>query len=307
MKHSWSINDIPNLKNRIVIVTGGNSGLGFESVKALASKGAEVILASRSVEKGEKAKDEIGAVNGSIRVMELDLQDFASINRFASEYLENYNKLDILINNAGIMTTPYFLTKDGLEGQMGTNHFGHFLLTSKLFEIIKASPGAKIINVSSSAHKNGKMDFNNLLFEGSNDYSPMKSYSRSKLANLLFTYELQRRIDSAGLDIQVLAAHPGVSMTNLGRHLEDKLWYKLLLPLAKGLTQDAAAGALPQLRSATDEKAKGGEFYGPDGFGEMKGAPIRVESNARSHNLEDAQKLWSESEKITGEIFSFIP
>lgn len=301
----WSVNDIPDQSGKIVIVTGGNSGLGFESVKALAYKGAEVILASRSIERGEAAKSEIGEANGKIKIMSLDLEDFSSIKAFVIEFSKSYNKVDILLNNAGIMTTPYFLTKDGLEGQMGTNHFGHFLLTAQLFEFIKATPGARIVNVSSNGHKYGKMEFDNLLFEGGKDYTPIKSYARSKLSNLLFTYELERRVKDQGLDIQVLAAHPGGSLTNLGRHLEDKFWYKLLLPLAERIMQDAASGALPQLRASTDPGAKGGEYYGPDGFNQMKGAPILVKSNARSHNREDAQRLWDISENITNTSFTF--
>ena len=299
----WTVNDIPDQTGKVVIVTGGNSGLGYESVKALADKGAEVILASRSLERGKEAKANIGEVKGSITVMELDLQNFDSINAFVESFTKSHNKLDILLNNAGIMTTPYFLTKEGLEGQMGTNHMGHFMLTAKLFPIIRKTPDARIINVSSNAHKWGKMDFDNLMFEGGKDYTPMKAYGRSKLSNLLFTYELQRRISDAGLDIEVLAAHPGGSMTNLARHLEDKWWFKLLLPLAERMMQDAASGALPQLRAATDPGAVGGEYYGPSGFNEISGAPVKVESNARSHNLGDAEQLWSFSEKLTNTTF----
>jgi NAD(P)-dependent dehydrogenase (short-subunit alcohol dehydrogenase family) len=297
--NKWSINDMPDQNGKVAIVTGGNSGLGLQSVKALANKGAEVILATRSLERGELAIKEIGPTEGSIRLMQLDLQEFESINTFVMDFKANYKRVDILINNAGIMTTPFFLTKDGLEGQIGVNHFGHFMLTSKLFDLIKSTPGARIVNVSSNAHKWGKMDFSNLFFEGGKDYTPMKSYGRSKLANLLFTYELQRRVSASGLDIQVLAAHPGGSMTNLARHLEDKWWFKLLLPLAEMTMQDAASGALPQLRAATDPSAEGADYYGPGGFNEIKGAPIKVSSNSRSHDLEDASKLWEVSEQTT--------
>jgi len=300
----WSIDDIADQTGKIVLVTGGNSGLGLESVRALANKGAEVIMASRSVERGEAAKDSLGPTSGSIHVMQLDLQNFESINLFANEVNSKFNRLDILLNNAGIMTTPYFLTKDGLEGQNGTNHFGHFMLTSKLFQLIKTTPGARIINVSSNAHKVGKMDFDNLLYTDGKDYSPMKSYSRSKLANLLFTYEMQRRASAADLDIQILAAHPGVSMTNLANHLEGKWWFKLIMPLASMMFQDAASGALPQLRAATDPLAKGSEYYGPEGKREMKGAPVKVSSNQRSHNLDDAKKLWEASEELTTTKFT---
>ncbi len=304
-KENWTTENIPDLTGKVIIVTGGNSGLGYESVKAFAEKGAEVILASRSVEKGELAKKEIGEVKGNISVLKLDLMDFSSIKSFALKFKEKYKRLDVLLNNAGIMTTPYFLTKDGLEAQMGTNHFGHFALTGLLFGLIKNTPGSRIVNVSSMAHKQGKMDFNNLLFENGKGYSPIKSYGRSKLANLLFTYELQRRMEASGIKSIAVAAHPGVSNTNLARYLEDKLIFKILMPLMSPFIQEQEMGALPEIRASVDEHVKGAEYYGPDGFNEMKGKPVLVHSNAASHNLEDARKLWEVSEKITGVSYQF--
>ena len=291
---------MPDLKGKVIIVTGGNSGLGYESVKAFAEKGAEVILASRLVEKGEAAKKAIGNVKGNISVLPLDLMDFSSIKSFAEKFQQKYKRLDVLLNNAGIMTTPYFLTKDGLEAQMGTNHFGHYVLTGLLFGLIKNTPASRIVNVSSMAHKQGKMDFSNLLFENGKGYSPMKSYGRSKLSNLLFTYELQRRIEANGIKSLAVAAHPGVSSTNLFQYLEDKMIFKIFKPLMSPFIQEQDKGALPQIRASVDENVKGGEFYGPDGFNEMKGFPVLVKSNSASHNLEDAKRLWEVSEKITG-------
>lgn len=299
----WTTANIPDLTGKIIVVTGGNSGLGYESVKAFAEKGAEVVLASRSVEKGEAAKTSIGNVKGKIEVMQLDLMDFASIKSFAAGFLIKYNRLDVLLNNAGIMTTPYFLTKDGLEAQNGTNHFGHFVLTGLLFDLIKNTPNSRIVNVSSMAHKQGKLDFDNLLFENGKGYSPIKSYGRSKLLNLLFTYELQRRIEATGIYSIAVAAHPGVSNTNLARFLEDKLIFKILKPLMMPFMQSQDMGALPQIRASVDLNVKGSEYYGPNGFNEMKGKPVRVQSNVASHNLEDARKLWEISEKITGVSF----
>lgn len=296
----WTTENIPDLTGKVIVVTGGNSGLGYESVKAFAQKGAEVILASRSVERGETAKKEMGTVKGKIAVMQLDLQDFTSIKKFANDFKEKYGRLDVLLNNAGIMTTPYFLTKDGLEAQNGTNHFGHFALTGQLFDILKKTPKSRIVNTSSLAHKQGKMDFDNLLFENGKGYSPIKSYGRSKLSNLLFTYELQRRIKAAQIDSLVVAAHPGVSNTNLSRYLEKKFIFKILKPVLAPFFQSAEMGALPQIRASVDENVKGGEYYGPDGFREMKGFPVKVKSNEASHNEEDAKKLWAISEKITG-------
>jgi NAD(P)-dependent dehydrogenase (short-subunit alcohol dehydrogenase family) len=298
----WTTENIPDLTGKIIIVTGGNSGLGYESVKAFAKKGAEVILASRSLEKGESAKSEIlkFSSKGKISVIQFDLMDFASIKKFANDFKEKYDRLDVLLNNAGIMTTPYFLTKDGLEAQNGTNHFGHFALTGQLFDILKKTPKSRIVNTSSLAHKQGKMDFDNLLFENRKGYSPIKSYGRSKLSNLLFTYELQRRIKAAQIDSLAVVAHPGVSNTNLSRYLEKKLIFKILKPVFAPFFQSAEMGALPQIRASVDENVKGGEYYGPDGFREMKGFPVKVKSNEASHNEEDAKKLWAISEKITG-------
>jgi NAD(P)-dependent dehydrogenase (short-subunit alcohol dehydrogenase family) len=304
-KENWTKANIPDLSGKVIIVTGGNSGLGYESVKAFAEKGAEVILASRSVEKGEAAKKAMGEVKGNISVLSLDLMDFSSIKSFTEKFQQKYKQLDVLLNNAGIMTTPYFLTKDGLEAQMGTNHFGHFALTGLLFNHLKNTPSSRIVNVSSMAHKQGKMDFSNLLFENGVGYSPIKSYGRSKLANLLFTYELQRRIAASAIKSIAVAAHPGVSNTNLARYLEDKLIFKILMPLMSPFIQEQDMGALPQIRASVDEHVKGGEYYGPGGFNEMKGFPVLVKSNAASHSLDDAKKLWEVSEKITGISFQF--
>ena len=301
--NNWTTENIPDLTGKVIIVTGGNSGLGYEAVKALAQKGAEVILASRSVEKGETAKKEMGDVKGKIAVMQLDLQDFASIEKFALDFRKKYDRLDVLLNNAGIMTTPYFKTKDGLEGQIGTNHFGHFKLTGHLLDWIVKTPASRVVNVSSAAHRQGKMDFENLMFE-KGGYSPMKAYGRSKLSNLLFTYELQRFFEAGKVDSIAVAAHPGVSRTNLDRYIKGKLWFKLLYPVFKTFTQEQAQGALPEIRASVDPEVKGGEYYGPDGKREMKGFPVKVESNEASHNVEDAKKLWTISEEITGIKFA---
>lgn len=302
MKEKWTIDNIPDLKDKTIIVTGGNSGLGYESVKAFAMKGAEVILASRSKESGEHSRDEIlnEFPGETIEVMILDLGDLESVKGFASEFRKKYNRLDVLMNNAGIMMSPYFRTKDGFEGQMGINHLGHFALTGLLMDILKKTPGSRVVNVSSNAHKRGKMDFNNLLFENGRDYSPTRAYGRSKLANLLYTYELQRRLERNNSNTLAVAAHPGVAMTNLARYLEKKLLLKLLFPVLKWLAQDQTSGALPQIRASVDPNVKGGEYYGPDGKNEFKGYPVRVESNAASHDRKDAVRLWEESERLTG-------
>lgn len=305
-KEKWTTSDMPDLKGKTIIVTGGNSGLGFESVKAFAQKGADVVLASRSAENGENAKSEILKENpaGTIEVELLDMADLDSIKKFSKRIHQKHSKIDVLLNNAGIMTTPYFKTKDGFEGQVGTNHLGHFALTGLLLDLIQKTPNSRVVNVSSMAHKQGIMDFDNFLFEDGKGYSPIKAYGKSKLANLLFTYELQRFFDANKIKSISVAAHPGISKTNLARHLENKLYFKILYPLFLLMTQNAAKGALPQIRASVDPDVKGAEYYGPSGYNEMKGSPVKVESNEASHNREDAQKLWELSEKLTGVTFS---
>jgi len=299
-RDKWAKPNIPDLSGKIIIVTGGNSGLGFESVKTFAEKGAEVIMASRSVKKGEAAKSRAGGVKGKIVVMKLDLQDFDSIDRFADNFMKKYDRLDILMNNAGIMTTPYFKTKDGLEAQIGTNHYGHFKLTGLLLRLLINTPGSRVVNVSSIAHKSGKMNFDDLHFENGG-YSPMKSYGRSKLANLLFTYHLQRLFEQHGADTISVAAHPGVAMTNLGRYLENKFIYKFIYPVARKVIPGPESGALPQIRAAVDPDVQGGQFYGPH-LG-LFGDPVQVKSYGLSRDVEDAKRLWNISEEITGVKF----
>ena len=301
----WTVENIPDLSGKVIIVTGGNSGLGYESVKAFAGKGAEVVLASRDVQKGEASKAEIIKTHpdGRINVIELDLMELNSIKTFAKNFAEKYDSLNVLLNNAGVMTTPYFKTKDGFEGQMGTNHLGHFALTGLLVNLLSQTKGSRVVNVSSGAHRFGKMDFDNLLFDGEKDYSPMKAYGRSKLSNLLFTYELQRRFEENKIDSISVASHPGGSRTNLDRHVNGKFWFKLLWPLFRLTTQSQAQGALPQIRASVDKGVRASQYYGP--HRNMTGYPIVVESNKASHNMADAKKLWEMSEDYTGTVYAY--
>ena len=200
--------------------------------------------------------------------------------------------------------TPYKLTKDGFESQLGTNHLGHFALTGQLFDLIKKTPGSRIVNVSSLAHKKGTFDFDDLSYQNGKNYDPMKAYQRSKMANLLFTYELQRKLDGTS-DTMAVAAHPGVSMTNLANHLKGSFMFKVFSLLSPFVTHPVADGALPEIRASVDPEVKPGTYYGPAGFNEMKGAPVVVQSNSASHNQQDAQKLWEVSEKLTGVSFDF--
>lgn len=302
---NWTTNNIPSLDGKIIIVTGGNSGLGFQSVKAYAEKGAKVIMACRSAEKGSIAKFSIlrSLPNAAIELMELDLMSLNSIRNFANNFKAKYKTLDILLNNAGIMMTPYNLTVDGIESQQATNHFGHFALTALLLDVLKNTPKSRVVNVSSMAHRQGVFNADNLLFEGGLGYTPMKAYGLSKLENLLFTYELQRYFEKNNIDCMAVVAHPGVSDTNLFSHIGGKFLQTIMKPLFSFMVQAAEMGALPQLRASVDAYTKGGDFYGPKGRNEMKGYPVIVQPKIAAKNEQDAKKLWEISEKITGVKF----
>jgi NAD(P)-dependent dehydrogenase (short-subunit alcohol dehydrogenase family) len=302
----WTFEDIPDLTGKTIIVTGGNSGLGYEAVKMFSRKNAEVILASRNLERGETAKETIKAEfpHVNIKIMKLDLADLGSVHDFANNFKKDHERLDILLNNAGIMWCPYNETKDGFEYQMGINHLGHFALTGLLLDPLKKTKGARVVNVSSLGHRNGKMNFENLLFE-KGEYKPTQAYYNSKLANLLFTYELQRKFEEYDLDIISAAAHPGGSATNLMRYVEKKFWFRALKPLLYLMVQSASMGTLPEVRASVDPNVKGAEYYGPGGRREFKGYPVRVGSNGASHNKEDAKKLWEVSERLTKVKYNF--
>ncbi len=302
----WTYENIQDLTGKTIIVTGGNSGLGYEAVKMFSRKGALVILTARDMKKGRKAKRVIKAEfpKARIDVMELDLADLSSVKNFVNDFKDNYERLDVLLNNAGIMWCPYDRTKDGFESQLGTNHFGHFALTGQLLDVLMATKGSRVVNVSSLGHRNGVMDFDNLQFE-KGGYKPTQAYFNSKLANLLFTYELQRRFEKNGLDIISVAAHPGGSATNLSRHVETKLWFRITKPLLSIIAQSAAQGTLPEVRASVDRNVKGGLYYGPGGFNEMRGYPIIVQSIKESHSRKDAKKLWKISEELTGTKYKF--
>lgn len=298
----WTTQDIPDLTGKVVVITGANSGIGFHTAVEVARKGAQTILACRNPEKAQAALGELLAdvPNAQAEIMQLDLASQASVHQFATAFKAKYDRLDLLINNAGIMMVPYGKTEDGFERQFGTNHLGHFALTGLLMDLILATPGARVVNVSSMGHRMGSMDFDNLMYEGGNGYEPSPAYGRSKLANLLFTYELQRRFSAIGADATATAAHPGGSNTNLANHMEDRLLFRLAQPLFKILMQPASMGALPTLRAAVDPQAKGGDYFGPGGMMEVRGYPVPVKSNDTSHDQAAARKLWDVSEDLTG-------
>jgi NAD(P)-dependent dehydrogenase (short-subunit alcohol dehydrogenase family) len=291
----WTEDDIGDLSGKVAVVTGANSGIGYETARALAEKGADVVMACRSVQKGNEAADKIRALEprGSVEVMQLNLADLDSVRQFVEAFNAQHDRLDLLINNAGIMMTPYGKTAQGFEQQFGVNHLGHFALTGLLFERIKETSGSRVVTVSSTYHRLGKIDFDDLHCE-EKAYGRQTAYGQSKLANLLFTYELQRKMDRAGLDMVAVAAHPGWSETNLQRHAG------LFDFMNRFVAQEAAMGALPTLYAATAPDVRGGDYYGPDGFMERAGHPKKVSSNGRSHDEAVAERLWRVSEDLTG-------
>ncbi|MFN2210270.1 MAG: SDR family NAD(P)-dependent oxidoreductase [Candidatus Promineifilaceae bacterium] len=291
----WTEADIGDLSGKVAVVTGANSGIGYETARALAEKGADVVMACRNLQKGNEAAEQIRALDprGSVEVMQLDLADLDSVREFAEAFKAQHDRLDLLINNAGIMMTPYGKTAQGFEQQFGVNHLGHFALTGLLFERIKETPGSRVVTVSSTYHRLGKIDFDDLHCE-EKAYGRQTAYGQSKLANLLFTYELQRKMDRAGLDMVAVAAHPGWSETNLQRHAG------LFDFMNRFVAQDAAMGALPTLYAATAPDVRGGDYYGPEGFMERAGYPKKVRSNGRSQDEEVAERLWRVSEDLTG-------
>lgn len=302
----WKKEEISSLKGKVFIVTGGNSGIGFETVKVLAYKEAHVIMASRDLTKAELAIASIKKdfPNADIRPMKVDLSSLASVERFTNDIKKDYRSLDGLVNNAGIMFGPFTKTEGGFESQIGTNHFGHFALTARLFPLLKASGDARVINVSSIAHKAGELDLKRLEMETEKTYNPSKAYSRSKLANLLFTYYLAKQVQERNLGIRVLAAHPGVSKTNLfARNVKWKGLYKFLYTISP--LQSAQKGALPILRALLDPQAQNGEYYGPDGWFEIGGNPVRVKSIPASHDEKLQKEFWDYSIKKTGVRFDF--
>ncbi len=295
----WDTKNIINQQGKTVLITGANAGIGFEAALALAQKDAEVILAVRNPEKGNRAMGKIleKYSPAKVRVMDLDLANLESVKNFAQEFTSAFSTLNILINNAGVMIPPFTQTADGFELQMGTNHLGHFALTALLFPVLRKTPGARIVNVASMAHKRGNINLEDLNWQ-KRSYNAFLAYGDSKLANLLFTYELARRLDKANAGILSVAAHPGWSDTELMRHNNA---FEIL---ARMMAQSQEMGALPTLYAAVNPEVKNGDYIGPSGFMEIKGYPKKVTSNAASHDTKKAEKLWELSEKMTQIPFS---
>ncbi|MFT5884165.1 MAG: NAD(P)-dependent dehydrogenase (short-subunit alcohol dehydrogenase family) [Arcticibacterium sp.] len=294
----FDIEKIPSQKGRLAIITGANIGLGYETALALAKKEMSVILACRSLEKAEVAKQKIlGEVpKAHLEIMQIDLSSLKSVRAFATSFLKKYKKLDLLINNAGVMIPPYSQTEDGFELQMGANYFGHFLLTGLLLDIIEKTPESRIVSLSSIAHKSGKINFDDLQSE--KNYSKMEAYSQSKLACLMYAFELQKRLDKKGSKTLSVAAHPGVSNTNLSQHI-PKILQLALTPLFMFMVHKPASAAQPTLLAALGKDVKGGQYFGPTGFREMNGEAGLARFKSFSKDEAVAKHLWETSEKLT--------
>ena len=293
MSH-WTLDDMPDQTGRTVIVTGANTGLGFETARALAAKGAHVTLACRSLERGQAARDRIvsEAPDASAELSQLDLADLADVRAFAARFADNHNRLDLLILNAGVMVPPESKTAQGFELQFGVNHLGHFALTGELLPLLKSSKDSRVVVVSSVAAQPGKIDFEDLNFE-TRGYSPTQAYSQSKLANQLFAREFNRRLTLAESHIVVASAHPGWTSTDLQR----TSFFRFLNPL---MAMPTSQGALPTLRAATDPQVATGDYYGPHGLFHLRGFPKQVEMVKQAHDVGVAKRLWEVSEDLTG-------
>ena len=298
----WTTADIPDQTGRVAVITGANTGLGYQTALALAEHGAQVVLAVRNLDKGKDAAARITAASpaADVALQELDLTSLESVREAAEQLRSDYDSIDLLINNAGVMWTPKSTTKDGFELQFGTNHLGHFALTGLLLDRLLPVAGSRVVTVSSIGHRLlADIHFDDLQWE--RRYNRVAAYGQSKLANLLFTYDLQRRLAARQTTIAA-AAHPGGSRTELTRSL-PALIAPVFSVAEPFLAQDAATGALPTLRAATDPAVLGGQYFGPDGFAETRGYPKVVASSDKSHDVDRQRRLWAVSEELTGVVY----
>jgi NAD(P)-dependent dehydrogenase (short-subunit alcohol dehydrogenase family) len=307
----WTANDMPDQTGRTIAVTGANSGIGWEAAKAFAANGAHVVLACRDPRRAGEALASLRAAapGASAEVLPLDLASLASVRDFAKAFADRHPRLDVLVNNAGVMAIPRRTTADGFEMQLGTNHLGHFALTGLLLDRLLATPGSRVVNVSSTAHRMGRIDFDDL--HGERRYTRWGAYGQSKLANLLFTFELARRLAAAGHATRSVACHPGWAATNLqyaGAKMDGSRWMEQVARLGNRLfAQDAAMGALPTAYAATAPELESGAYVGPDRFFETRGHPALVSSSSRSRNRRTARRLWEVSEAATGVRYAALP
>jgi len=302
---AFQLENIPSQKNKIAIVTGANAGLGYETTLGLAKKEMTVVMACRNLEKAKSAKEKIlkEVPSATLEIIQIDLSKLKSVRKFSTDFLSKYKRLDLLINNAGVMMPPYEKTEDGFELQLAANHFGHFLLTSLLLPALLNTPNARIVSISSIAHKNATINFKDLQSE--NEYSKFGAYGQSKLACLLFSKELQRRLENAGhTETLSVAAHPGASNTELARHLPT--WLAITLkPFLFFVTHSPKNAARATLMAALDTDIEGGAYIGPQGIGEMKGDPGHAKVAPQANDSKIATRLWRVSEKLTGAQFNF--
>ena len=300
----WTASEIPDQHDRVAVVTGANSGLGFQTSRAVARKGATVVMACRDQRRGAEAlariKDEQPAA--AVELVELDLADLASVRKAANDVLARHAHVDLLINNAGVMASPRRTTADGFEMQFGTNHLGHFALTGLLIDRLMETDGSRVVTVSSGAHRAGRMNFDDL--QGERRYRKWRAYGQSKLSNLLFTRELQRRLAAKGSSTIALAAHPGYAATHLqavGPEMAGSRLRARGMALANRIfSQTDEMGALGQLYAATAPDAVAGEYYGPDRFFGLQGYPTKASTTKAARNDADARRLWEVSEELTG-------
>jgi NAD(P)-dependent dehydrogenase (short-subunit alcohol dehydrogenase family) len=294
----WTAADVPDLAGRVAVITGANSGIGLEAAKALAARGCTVVLACRDPDRAKAATEQVKAAGPNARVepKPLDLASLQSVRAFADGVRRDFKGVDLLLNNAGVMAPPYAKTADGFELQFGTNHLGHFALTGLLMEQLEAAPAARVVTVSSNAHRMGKMRWEDVHWE--KGYSRWGAYGQSKLANLLFTLELHGRLTRAGRKTAAVACHPGYSATNLFKLPPGLGWVGTVGAALMG--QPAWQGALPTLYAAVHPDVKGGHYVGPDGLGEWKGYPKLTEPLPHAQDAEAAKRLWEESVKLTG-------
>lgn len=300
----WTADQMPDQAGRLAVVTGANSGLGEISALQLARKGARVVLAVRTVGKGESSANKIRVAvpDARVEVRELDLSSLESVRAFAAALTEDEPAVDLLINNAGIMATPPRRTAEGYELQFGTNHLGHFALTGLLLEALGNAPAARVVTLSSTEHKGGHIHFDDLQLE--HGYAPRKAYQQSKMANAVFGIELDHRLRAAGSPIISVLAHPGYSATNLQSTGPTGVAAFVMKIGNAAFAQSAARGVLPQLYAATAPDVRGGQFYGPSGFREMRGAPIEVQAVVEAHDPAIARQLWALSEDLTGVTYA---
>ncbi|HXK23420.1 MAG TPA: oxidoreductase [Myxococcota bacterium] len=300
----WNHADVPSLRSRTIVVTGANSGIGLEAARTLAGAGAHVVLACRDPRRAESAASKLRAAHpgAELEILPLDLASLASVREFASAFSARHARLDVLVNNAGVMAIPRRTTADGFEMQLGTNHLGHFALTGLLLPRLLVAPAPRVVTVSSTAHRMGRMRFDDL--HGERSYRRWRAYGQSKLANLLFSYELDRRTRAAGRALVAAACHPGYSATNLqlvGPRMDGSRGMETLMDWANRVfSQDASMGSLPTLFAATAPSVQGGDYYGPDRMFETWGHPTKVGSSARSRDVQSARRLWEVSEELTG-------